>query len=64
MTRAQVFRFAQSYAVLVLIVALIVTLTVLSDSFLTVRNLLNILNQNAPLAPGNRTARAYPGSYP
>lgn len=50
MTRAQMFRFLQTYAVLVLIVALMVTLTALSDSFLTVRNLLNILNQNAPLA--------------
>ena len=50
MTRAQMFRFFQTYAVLILIVALMVTLSVLSDSFLTVRNLLNILNQNAPLA--------------
>ncbi len=50
MSRAQVFKFAQTYAVLILIVALIVTLTALSDSFLTLRNLLNILNQNAPLA--------------
>ncbi len=50
MTRAQVFRFFQTYAVLILIVALMVTLTALSDSFLTLRNLLNILNQNAPLA--------------
>ncbi len=50
MTRAQMFRFFQTYAVLILIVALMVTLSVLSDSFLTLRNLLNILNQNAPLA--------------
>ena len=50
MTRAQMFRFFQTYAVLILIVALMVTLTILSDSFLTLRNLLNILNQNAPLA--------------
>ena len=50
MTRAQMFRFFQTYAVLILIFALMVTLSVLSDSFLTVRNLLNILNQNAPLA--------------
>ena len=50
MTRATVFKFAQTYAVLILIVALMVTLTALSDSFLTGRNLLNILNQNAPLA--------------
>ncbi len=50
MTRAAFLAFLQSYAVLILIVALMVTLTLLSDSFLTVRNLLNILNQNAPLA--------------
>lgn len=50
MTRAAFFGFLQSYAVLILIIALMVTLTLLSDSFLTVRNLLNILNQNAPLA--------------
>ncbi|MDE0521117.1 MAG: ABC transporter permease [Boseongicola sp. SB0662_bin_57] len=50
MTRAQVLRFLQTYAVLILIVALMVALTILSDSFLTLRNLLNILNQNAPLA--------------
>ena len=50
MTRAQVLRFFQTYAVLILIVALMVTLSVLSDSFLTLRNFLNILNQNAPLA--------------
>ncbi|MXX90027.1 MAG: ABC transporter permease [Boseongicola sp. SB0677_bin_26] len=50
MTRAQMLRFFQTYAVLILIVALMVTLSVLSDSFLTLRNLLNILNQNAPLA--------------
>lgn len=50
MTQAQVLKFAQNFAVLILIVALMITLTALSDSFLTVRNLLNILNQNAPLA--------------
>ena len=43
-------RFLQTYAVLIMIVLLIVTLSILSDSFLTFRNLLNILNQNAPLA--------------
>jgi ribose transport system permease protein len=42
-------RLAQDYAVLVAIAVLFVTLTVLSPSFLTVTNLLNILNQNAPL---------------
>ena len=50
MTRAQTFRLLQNYAVLILIAALIVILSTLSDSFLTGRNLLNILNQNAPLA--------------
>ena len=50
MSGSAVARFAQDYAVLILIVALMVTLSVLSDSFLTLRNLLNILNQNAPLA--------------
>ncbi len=43
-------RFLQSYAVLILIVLLMGALSILSDSFLTFRNLLNILNQNAPLA--------------
>ena len=43
-------RVLQTYAVLIMIAFLIVALSLLSDSFLTVRNLLNILNQNAPLA--------------
>jgi ribose transport system permease protein len=38
------------YAVLILIAVLFVTLTLATDSFLTTTNLLNILNQNAPLA--------------
>lgn len=50
MTRAQTLKFFQNYAVLILIFALIAALSLLSDSFLTGRNLLNILNQNAPLA--------------
>ncbi len=41
---------AQRYGVIILLVLLMITLTVQSDSFLTTRNLLNILNQNAPLA--------------
>ncbi len=45
-----VLRVLQTYAVAVMIAALIVLLTVLSDSFLTLQNLINILNQNAPLA--------------
>lgn len=48
--RHQVAWFLQTYAVLVIGVALFVLLSLLSDSFLTFRNLLNILNQNAPLA--------------
>ena len=48
--RHQVARFLQTYAVLVIGVVLFVLLSLLSDSFLTFRNLLNILNQNAPLA--------------
>ena len=43
-------RFLQTYAVLIMIVFLVIALSTLSENFLTVRNLLNILNQNAPLA--------------
>ncbi|MEX3010795.1 ABC transporter permease [Hoeflea sp. TYP-13] len=50
LSSAQVARFFQTYAVLIMIAALIVALTMMSDSFLTFRNLQNILNQNAPLA--------------
>ena len=50
MTKIAVLRFCQTYAVLLMIALLILALTLLSDSFLTVGNLLNILNQNAPLA--------------
>ncbi len=50
MTRHQIARALQSYAVLIMTALLMVALTLLSDSFLTVQNLLNILNQNAPLA--------------
>ncbi len=50
MTRFRIRDMMQSYAVLILIVLLIITLSALSDSFLTFRNLLNILNQNSPLA--------------
>ena len=46
----RVGRFLQTYAVLIMIVVLVATLSTLSENFLTVRNLLNILNQNAPLA--------------
>jgi ribose transport system permease protein len=50
LTAAGVARFFQTYAVAVMIVALIILLSFLSDSFLTVQNLINILNQNTPLA--------------
>ncbi|WP_226626603.1 ABC transporter permease [Alloyangia pacifica] len=42
--------FARDYGVLVIIALLLVGLSLISDSFLTARNLLNILNQSAPLA--------------
>lgn len=42
--------FLRTYAVLILIVLLMIILTISSEAFLTPRNLLNILNQNAPLA--------------
>jgi ribose transport system permease protein len=42
--------FARSYGVLIIIVLLMIVLSFLSDSFLTPRNLLNILNQSTPLA--------------
>lgn len=47
--RSTVADFARRYGVLVIIVVLLVGLTFASDSFLTPRNLLNILNQSAPL---------------
>ena len=50
MNRHQIARFLQEYAVLIMLVTLLVTLSLLSSNFLTYRNLLNILNQNAPLA--------------
>lgn len=40
---------ARDYGVLIIIVALLAALSLLSDSFLTPRNLLNILNQSTPL---------------
>ena len=45
-----ILNFLRNYAVLILIVLLMIILTLSSDAFLTPRNLLNILNQNAPLA--------------
>lgn len=43
-------RFIRDYAVLLLIVVLMVALSVESSSFLTFNNIVNLLNQNAPLA--------------
>lgn len=45
-----VVRLLQKYAVAVMVLALMIALTIMSSSFLTVQNLMNILNQNAPLA--------------
>lgn len=42
--------FLQKYGILIIIAILMAGLSFLSDSFLTPRNLLNILNQSAPLA--------------
>ncbi|MGQ0610178.1 MAG: ABC transporter permease [Paracoccaceae bacterium] len=50
MTRHAIARALQTYAVLIMILILMAALTLMSDSFLTLQNLLNILNQNAPLA--------------
>jgi ribose transport system permease protein len=48
--RISVAAFAREYGVLVIIAGLLIGLTFASDSFLTARNLLNIVNQSAPLA--------------
>jgi ribose transport system permease protein len=45
-----ILNFLRNYAVLILIVLLMIILTLSSNAFLTPRNLINILNQNAPLA--------------
>ena len=45
-----ILRFLQNYAVLIMIAVLMMALGFMSDSFFTLRNLINILNQNAPLA--------------
>ncbi len=42
--------FARQYGVLIIIGALLIGLSFASENFLTARNLLNILNQSAPLA--------------
>jgi ribose transport system permease protein len=48
--RQRFFTLAQEYAVLVLLVALFIVLSFASPAFLTPQNLLNILNEQAPLA--------------
>ena len=50
MNSTKIINFGRDYAVLILIVLLMIVLSLSSDAFLTPRNLLNILNQNAPLA--------------
>ena len=42
--------FVRRYAVLIIIVLLMIYMSLISDAFLTARNLLNILNQSTPLA--------------
>jgi ribose transport system permease protein len=49
-TRHSILAFLRTYGVLIIIVALMASMTVLSDAFLTPLNLLNILNQSTPLA--------------
>jgi ribose transport system permease protein len=48
--RRDILAFLRQYAVLVLFVAVFIWLSLASDAFLSVANLMNILNQNAPLA--------------
>jgi ribose transport system permease protein len=47
---SRAFDFLAEYAVLVLLVGIFIWLTFASDAFLSTRNIVNILNQNAPLA--------------
>jgi ribose transport system permease protein len=46
----RVWAFVRHYAVLIIIVGLMLYMSLISDAFLTPRNLLNILNQSTPLA--------------
>ena len=50
LTAGGVVRLLKRYAIAVMVAVLMVALSFLSDSFFTVQNLINILNQNAPLA--------------
>ncbi|MFC4224184.1 ABC transporter permease [Lysinibacter cavernae] len=45
-----ILTFARDYAVLILLVVLFIVLSISSPSFLTFNNIVNIINQNAPLA--------------
>jgi ribose transport system permease protein len=47
---ARVLLFARDYAVLILLVILLIVLGIASPSFLTFNNIVNIINQNTPLA--------------
>ncbi|GKY87721.1 ABC transporter permease [Sinisalibacter aestuarii] len=49
-TAATIGDFARQYGVLIIIAALLIGLSFASENFFTARNLLNILNQSAPLA--------------
>jgi ribose transport system permease protein len=50
LSATSILLFVRDYAVLLLIALLIVLLSIASSSFLTVPNLINIVNQNTPLA--------------
>jgi ribose transport system permease protein len=47
---SRILLFARDYAVLILLVALVIVLGIASPSFLTFNNIVNIINQNTPLA--------------
>lgn len=49
-TSARVLAFLRDYAVLILLAILLITLAIATPSFFTFANLINIANQNAPLA--------------
>ena len=49
-TPAKALAFLRDYAVLILLAALLIVLAIASPSFFTFANLVNIVNQNAPLA--------------
>ncbi|PSL38364.1 monosaccharide ABC transporter membrane protein (CUT2 family) [Labedella gwakjiensis] len=49
-TPAKALAFLRDYAVLILLVALLIVLAIASPSFFTFANIINIINQNTPLA--------------